>query len=346
MLCALIMAGGKGERFWPLSTDEKPKQFLKLLGDTSMIQMTVQRIETLIPIERTFVVTAKNYVDLVKEQLPELPERNIIVEPVGKNTAPCIGLSAFIINKYFKDASIVVLPSDHLVRDEEEFVRTLKAASDFVEDNDDAIVTIGMKPNRPETGYGYIKFRGEASGSKILEVEKFVEKPSEDRAKEYLADGSYLWNGGMFVWKASNILRLTEKFLNKTFNILSEIAVASESEFEEVLDEKYRLIDSISVDYGIMERAENIYVIPGEFGWDDVGTWYSLERYREKDKNDNVSVGNILHINSNNNIVVSCSKPVIISGHSNIFVVESDDVIFIGTKDDIENIKDIKKLIK
>ena len=348
MLCALIMAGGKGERFWPLSSEDKPKQFLRLLGDTSMLQMSVQRLDALIPIERTFVVTAKNYVSIVKEQLPNLPERNIIVEPVGKNTAPCIGLSAFIINKYYGDASIVVLPSDHLIRDEEEFIKTIEVASDFVEENPNSIVTIGMKPDRPETGYGYIKYRDKhlsTNGVEVRYVEKFVEKPCEKTAKEYLADGSYLWNGGMFVWKAANVLRLTKKHLNKTYNILNEIALSSDEDYEDVLERRYCSIESISVDYGIMEKAENIFVIPGEFGWDDVGTWNSLERYREKDTNNNVHIGDIVSFNSNNNIVISSSKPVIISGLSDIFVVESDDIIFVGSKDAIKNIKEIKKSV-
>lgn len=348
MLCALIMAGGKGERFWPLSSEDKPKQFLRLLGDTSMLQMSVKRLEALIPIERTFVVTAKHYVNIVKEQLPNLPERNIIVEPVGKNTAPCIGLSAFIINKYYDDASIVVLPSDHLIRDEEEFIKTIEVASDFVEENPNSIVTIGMKPDRPETGYGYIKYRDKylsTNGVEVRCVEKFVEKPCEKIAKEYLADGSYLWNGGMFVWKATNVLRLTEKYLNKTYNILNEIALSSDKDYEDVLEKRYCLIESISVDYGIMEKAENIFVIPSEFGWDDVGTWNSLERYREKDTNNNVHIGDIVSINSNNNIVISSGKPVIISGLSDIFVVESDDIIFVGSKDAIKNIKEIKKSV-
>lgn len=356
MLCALIMAGGKGERFWPLSTDEKPKQFLKLLGEETMIQMTVKRLKPLIPIEKIFVVTAKRYVDLIKEQLPELPERNIIIEPVGRNTAPCIGLSAFHINKYYRDATIAVLPADHLIVDDDNFRNIINKGYNFIKTNNDAIVTIGMKPDRPETGYGYIKLIQEGNRdlvkdnehddtTKIYKVDKFVEKPNIDIAKEYLANGGYLWNGGMFIWKCSTILQLTEKFLNNTYKVLSEIAVASEEDFESVLESKYSEVENISVDYGIMERAENIYVIPSEFGWDDIGTWYSVERYREKDQDNNVCVGDIKSIDSKNNILVGKDKPIVIVGLDDVFVVESDEVIFVGKKENIKNIKDIKNTV-
>ncbi|WP_186431535.1 mannose-1-phosphate guanylyltransferase [Clostridium sp. BSD9I1] len=345
MLCALIMAGGKGTRFWPLSTEEKPKQFLKLLSEDTMIQMTVKRLEKLMPIERIFVVTAKQYVSLVKDQLPSLPKRNIIVEPVGKNTAPCIALSAFIIDKYYKDATIAVLPSDHLIPNEDKFRETLKSGYEFVKNQEDAIVTLGMKPDRPETGYGYIKCIDkvcDVSGFEIRSVEQFVEKPNLERAEHYLKQGNYLWNGGMFIWKTSTVLKLTNEYLNNTYNVLSEIATTSEEEFDAVLEEKYPEVDSVSVDYGIMENAKNIYVIPSDFGWDDVGTWYALERYREKDENNNICVGDVKQIDSTNNIVVGNNKPIIITGMKDVFVVESDDVIFIGKKENIENIKEIR----
>jgi len=345
MLCALIMAGGKGERFWPLSTDEKPKQFLRLLGEETMIQMTVNRLKKLIPVEKIFVVTGERYIDLVKEQLPEIPLRNIITEPMGKNTAPCIALAAFIIKKYYEDATIAVLPSDHLIRNEEEFRNVIAAADSFINENEEAIVTIGMKPDRAETGYGYIMAHKSScivNGLKIKDVEMFVEKPNMEKAEEYLKDGNFLWNGGMFVWKAENVLRLIKKHLRNTYEVLKNITSTEGNEYGEKLKKKYNLVDNVSIDYGIMEKADNIFVIPSEFGWDDVGTWYSVERYREKDENNNVCVGNIINIHSKNNIIVGKNKPVIISGLEDIFVVESDDVILIGKKDDIKDIKEIK----
>jgi mannose-1-phosphate guanylyltransferase len=348
MLCALIMAGGKGERFWPLSTDEKPKQFLNLLGKETMIQMTVNRIKELITMDRIFVVTVEKYVELLKEQLPELPDRNIIVEPVGKNTAPCIALSAFIIQKYYKDATIAVLPADHFIKDEEEFRRVLDSSYKFIDNEPEAIVTLGMKPNRPETGYGYIKLIDNnkeinKSINKIYKVERFVEKPDLYKAKKYLEDGNFLWNTGIFLWTTKNILKLTRKYIENTYNILKEIAITSEEEYEYALKKSYKTIDSISVDYAIMEKSQQMYVIPSNFGWDDVGTWNAMERYGEKDEDNNVFVGNIVNMDSKNNIVVGKNKPIVIAGLENIFVVECDDLIMVISKENIEKIKEIKK---
>ncbi|MBU3188435.1 mannose-1-phosphate guanylyltransferase [Clostridium bowmanii] len=348
MLCALIMAGGKGSRFWPLSTEEKPKQFLKLTGEDTMIQMSVKRLENLIPIERIFIVTGTRYVDLVKEQLPTLPHRNIIMEPVGKNTAPCIALSAFHINKIYEDATIAVLPSDHLIQDEENFLEVLNSADEFVSENSEAIVTIGMKPDRPEVGYGYINYSHmncTINGCEIRYVKKFVEKPDLQRAEEYLKDGRYLWNGGMFIWKAANILRLTRQHLANTFDVLSKIAATSEEDYSRVLEEKYNDVDNISVDFGIMEKVEDIYVIPSDFGWDDVGSWESVERYREKDSDNNVCMGNVRNFDCSNNIIISNGKPIVIAGLADIFVVENEDMIFVGNKDEIDNIKELKSRI-
>lgn len=345
MLCALIMAGGKGTRFWPLSTEEKPKQFLKLLGEDTMLQMTVNRLEKLVPIERVFIVTGKCYVDLVRQQLPELPQQNIIIEPVGRNTAPCIALSAFHINKIYEDATIAVLPADHLIKNEENFLEVLSAGDEFVSKNKAAVVTIGMKPDRPETGYGYINFSDlncKINSCEFRGVTKFVEKPDLEKAKEYLEDGNYLWNGGMFIWKTSNILRLTRLHLENTFNVLSEIAATSEENYDRVLEENYNEVDSVSVDYGIMEKVDEIYVIPGEFGWDDVGSWSSIERYQDKDEFNNVCLGNVKSIDANNNIVISSYKPIVLAGIDNIFVVETDDMIFIGKKEEVENLKQYK----
>ena len=346
MLCALVMAGGKGERFWPLSTDDKPKQFLNLLGNDTMIQMTVKRLEGLIPIERIFIVTAERYVGLVKEQLPNLPEENIIVEPVGRNTAPCIALSAFYINKKIENATIAVLPSDHLIKDEEKFREVLKCGYDFVNKNQDAIVTLGMKPDRPETGYGYIKRMHEVeiiNNNTVNKVECFVEKPNKETAEEYLKEGTYLWNGGMFIWKASTILKCTNQYLPETFEVLAEIAV-SEEDFEKVLKQKYEEVENISVDYGIMEKSNDIYVIPCDFGWDDVGSWTSLERYRQKDEMGNVANQSCVARDSKGNIIMS-NKKIILNGVEDIIVVETDDYIMISSKEKAQEIKEIKKLV-
>lgn len=348
MLCALIMAGGKGERFWPLSTDEKPKQFLNLLGEKTMIQMTVNRLNKFIPIERIFIVTAENYVSLVKEQLPIIPKENIILEPVARNTAPCIALSAFVIEKYFNNATILVVPSDHLITNEEAFCENVNNAYNFIENNPNFVVTIGIKPDRPETGYGYIKSinngRFTNNNEEIYEVERFVEKPNLEKAKEYLEDGNYLWNSGMFIWKANHILRLTEKYLKGTYDILKEIAVSAE-DYENKLKKNYAQVDNISVDYAIMENADNIFVIPSTFGWDDIGTWKSVERYRERDANNNICVGSVNNISANNNIIMGKGKPIVVVGLDDILIAETDEIIFIGKKENIENIKEIKNHI-
>ncbi|GIM30241.1 mannose-1-phosphate guanylyltransferase [Clostridium polyendosporum] len=345
MLCALIMAGGKGTRFWPLSTEDKPKQFLKLLSDDTMIQMTVKRIEKLIPMDRIFVCTGKGYVDLVREQLPYLPERNIIVEPEGRNTAPCIALSAFIIKRYYENAAIAVLPSDHLIRDEEEFLQVLQCGNEFINDYTDAIVTLGMKPNRPETGYGYIKIGNKEVCGKtnsIMKVDRFVEKPNYEKAEEYLMSGNYLWNGGMFIWKANNIINLTKEYLSFTYKALKFIDDVSEDELQDLIDKNYEKVDNISVDYGIMERAESIYVIPCDFGWDDVGNWTSIERYSDKDSMGNVFNAQGYLFKSNNNIVLT-NKKILLNNINDLIIVETDDYIMISSKIHEQDIKVAKE---
>lgn len=348
MICALIMAGGKGTRFWPLSTDKKPKQFLKLLGEETMIQMTVNRIKDLIPEDRIFVVTALDYVDLIKEQLPELPVKNIIVEPEGKNTAPCIALSAFYIEKLYNDSTMVVLPADHLIKDEEKFRQTIKCAYDFIGDNYEGIVTLGIKPTRAEIGYGYIKAENKRSWIKgneeILKVEKFVEKPDLAKAIKYVEEGNYLWNGGMFIWKSKTILKLTKEYLNPTYEILKEISICSNEVYQNKLFENYSKVEAVSVDYGIMENAKEIYVIPCDFGWDDVGSWNAVERYRKKDEYNNVFIGKVKNVEGNNNLIMAKDKPIITVGIDDIFVVETDDVILLCKKDNIDNIKELRKM--
>ena len=350
MLCALIMAGGKGTRFWPLSTEDKPKQFLKLLGEDTMIQMTVKRVEKIIPRERIFIVTASDYVKLIKEQLPYISDRNIIVEPIGKNTAPCITLSAFIIQKYYENATIAVLPSDHLIMNEEEFLNTLCKASEFIEENRQAIVTLGMKPDRPETGYGYIRYTQESSIDKnqekysIKHVAEFIEKPGIEKAREYVSKREYLWNGGMFIWKAEHILNLAKEHIQDTYYKLKEIIKYKEDVFCEFLDRRYREVDSISVDYAIMEKAENVYVIPSDFGWDDIGNWSSVERYNPKDEEGNIKNQNMRAYKSKSNIVVT-KKKTLLNNVENLIVVETDEYILISSKEGEQEIKLAKQLI-
>ena len=348
MLTALIMAGGKGTRFWPLSTEEKPKQFLNLIGEETMIQMTINRIKPIIPIERIFVCTGQKYVDLVQDQLPELPKRNIIVEPEGRNTAPCIALSAFVIKKYYEDATMVVLPSDHLIKHEDEFRSIVNDADEFVKDNDNAIITLGMKPSRAETGYGYIKYSEDKNilnSREIIKVEAFVEKPNKETAEEYLEDGSYLWNGGMFIWSANNILEQIKKYSPDTYNALQDIEEIDERWLKYLIKSQYGETESISIDYAVMEKSEDIYVIPSDFGWDDVGSWEALDRYREKDRFGNVYVGKTKAVDGRNNLIISSSNSVVVEGLSDIYVIENDGKILVGHKSNVANVKELKNII-
>lgn len=348
MLCALIMAGGKGTRFWPLSTEEKPKQFLNLIGEETMIQMTVNRIKPIIPIERVFVCTGEKYVGLVKEQLPELPEKNIIIEPDGRNTTPCIALSAFVIRRYYKDTNMIVLPSDHLIKDEDKFRNIVQKANDFLENNEEAIVTLGMKPDRPEKGYGYIKYTNkveEKNEFNIFKVDKFVEKPNEEKAKEYLEDGKYLWNGGMFLWKASNIINEVKKYSPETYEAIHEIEVVKEEFLQDLINDKYQATESISIDYAVLEKSKNVHVIPSEIGWDDIGTWKAVERYKEKDINDNILYGDARAIESKSNIAINSSKKVVMIGIDDVMTLETEDSIYIVNKDYMDNLRDYQSIV-
>lgn len=344
MLCALIMAGGKGTRFWPLSTADKPKQFLKLLGSETMIQMTVKRINKLIPIHKIFICTTEKYLNLVKEQLPNLPLENIIIEPEGRNTAPCIALSSMLIKRRFNDTNIVVLPSDHLIRDEERFLNDIDEANKFLETNKDAIITLGMKPDRVETGYGYIKVNKLSYGDNIKKVESFVEKPTFAKAKEYLESQDYLWNGGMFLWNVNNIILKIKEYLPNTYNALSELLTSEENEINKIISENYLKTDAISIDYGILEKAKNIYVIPCNCGWDDVGNWTSVERYSDKDNVGNVFKAQGTLYNCKNNIVLT-HKNILLNDVENLIVIETDDYIMISSKKQEQDIKKAKELL-
>ncbi len=348
MITALIMAGGKGTRFWPLSTEDKPKQFLNLVGDSTMIQMTVNRIIPIIPIERIFICTCEKYIDLVKEQLPELPERNIIIEPEGMNTAPCITLSALVIKRYYKDATMVVLPADHLIANENEFREIVKDSNEFLELNKQAIVTLGMSPSRPETGYGYIKFGNDINsinGRDFVKVEAFVEKPNREKAEEYLKEKTYLWNGGMFMWKISTILEQLKEYASSTYEVLHNIEHVSEENLQDLINEQYMKTEAISIDYAVLEKSEDIYVVPSNIKWDDIGSWNAIERYREKDSSSNISMGDSISFDSKNNIIISAEKKIIINEVSDIFVIETEDNIIVGRKDNIDKLKEIKEKV-
>ena len=346
-ITALIMAGGRGERFWPRSRKNLPKQFLSLTDDgKTMIQLTVERILSMVPIKNIYIATNADYKQLVREQLPDVPEENILCEPAARNTAPCIGLGAVHIARRFEDALMMVLPSDHLIKFGNMFLNTLKDAC-AAAGEDDNLVTIGITPTYPETGYGYIKFRSEESHGNAYSVERFVEKPNLEVTKEYLDSEEYLWNSGMFVWKVSSILKSIQKFMPDTYEGLLKIQAAiGTEEGENILKEEFCRFEPQSIDYGIMEKAEHIYTIPGTFGWDDVGSWLAVERIQKTNEYGNVVRGNVITVDTHNCIIQGSRKLIATVGLEDIVVVDTDDATLICAKDDTNNIKKVIENLK
>lgn len=336
---ALIMAGGRGERFWPKSRKNLPKQFLSLTDDgKTMIQLTVERISSLVKPEDIYISTNKDYKQLVLQQLPGIPEENILCEPVGRNTAPCIGLGAVHIEKKYDDAVMIVLPSDHLIKYSKMFLNVLQDGCELAEKGEN-LVTIGITPDYPEIGYGYIKFNPDDSDGHAYAVERFVEKPSLEIAKEYLETEEYLWNSGMFIWKESTILSDIRKFLPDMYEGLKKIQKAIGTEmYDVVLEKVFPEFESVSIDYGIMEKAENIYILPGTFGWDDVGSWLAVGRIRKSNENGNVVDGNIITINSRNNIIQGGKKLIATVGIKDLIIVDTEDATLICEKNSAADI--------
>lgn len=344
---ALIMAGGRGERFWPKSRKNLPKQFLSLTGDgRTMIQLTVERILPLVDMQDIYIATNRSYKALVREQLPELPEENILCEPVAKNTAPCIGLGAVHIARKYEDAVMFVLPSDHLIKYNAMYLDTLRRASEVAEAGDN-LVTLGIMPDYPETGYGYIKFQPDARKGVAFEVERFVEKPDLETAKQYLATEQYLWNSGMFIWRVSTILRSIEKYLPDTYAGLRRIggAIGALDE-KDVLEKEFSAFKSESIDYGIMEKADHIYTLPGSFGWDDVGSWNAVERIQPANEFGNVVHGNAVTVDTKRCIIQGGKKLIATVGLEDIIIVDTDDALLVCEKGDAGEIKKVLENLK
>lgn len=344
---ALIMAGGRGERFWPKSRKNLPKQFLSLTGDgRTMIQLTVERILPLVDMQDIYIATNRSYKALVREQLPELPEENILCEPVAKNTAPCIGLGAVHIARKYEDAVMFVLPSDHLIKYNAMYLDTLRRASEVAEAGDN-LVTLGIMPDYPETGYGYIKFQPDARKGVAFEVERFVEKPDLETAKQYLATEQYLWNSGMFIWRVSTILRSIEKYLPDTYAGLRRIgdAIGAPDE-KDVLEKEFSAFKSESIDYGVMEKADHIYTLPGSFGWDDVGSWNAVERIQPANEFGNVVHGNAVTVDTKRCIIQGGKKLIATVGLEDIIIVDTDDALLVCEKGDAGEIKKVLENLK
>lgn len=344
---ALIMAGGKGERFWPKSRISLPKQFLSFTDDgRTMIQLTVERISPIVDIKDVYIATNKIYKELVMQQLPGLPEENILCEPIGRNTAPCIGLGAVHTAKKCEvcgeeDAVMIVLASDHLIKNCDVFIDTLNKGCAIAESGSN-LVTLGITPNYPETGYGYIKYKKDSACGDAFAVDAFVEKPDLETAKGYLASGDYLWNSGMFIWKVSTILDCFKDFMPSTYEGLMKIKSAVGTDgADAVLEEEFPKLESQSVDYGIMEKAENIFILPGTFGWDDVGSWLAAGRIKKNDENGNVINGNVISVNTQNCVIEGRDKLIAALGLNDMIVVDTEDAILISTKENVSEIKQI-----
>ena len=357
----IIMAGGVGSRFWPMSTLEKPKQFIDVLGiGKSLIQLTVERFDTVIPIENVWIVTSEKYKDIVKEQLPGIPESQILLEPCMRNTAPCIEYVSRKIYAKYPEANLVFSPADHIVLDVNTFREVIKNSLKFTE-NREAILTLGMMPTRPETGYGYIKrLQDDESTSQqdivqsselkvqspIYKVEAFKEKPNLETAKSYLNEGGYYWNAGIFIWNAKMVVNTIANLVPDLASVFDKIEPYFYTDKEqEIVNQYFPTCPNISIDYAVMEKSKEVYVYPANFGWSDLGTWGSLYTHLEQDENNNATVGQNINLVDCKNCVIHtpAERKVVIQGLDNYIIAESDNTLLICRKEDEQEIKNWQK---
>lgn len=347
----VIMAGGIGSRFWPMSRNNHPKQFIDILGTgKTLIRQTFERFLKICPLENIFIVTNETYVQHVYTAIPELSKSQVLAEPLRRNTAPCVAYASFRILAMNPDANIVVAPSDHIIKDEAGFHEAILKALDFTATND-SLLTLGIHPSRPDTGYGYIQFRSDGSDEKfkISKVKTFTEKPNLEMAKFFLKSGEFLWNSGIFVWKLKSILKSFEEFLPEMYAYFREgkeyYNTAEESEY---VKKAYAQCTNISIDYGIMEKAKNVYVMSAEFGWSDLGTWKSLYENLDHDKHENAVVGNHVMLDKTSNCIINIPKDklAVILGLDNYIVVESENVLLICPKDDEQQVRNLVNDVK
>lgn len=339
------MAGGVGSRFWPMSTPERPKQFIDVLGcGRTLLQLTYDRFKGLVPDVNVWVVTSAVYGDMVAEQLPMIPKKNILLEPCRRNTAPCIAYVSWRIKAQDPYANMVVTPSDHVVMDVPEFRRVIESALSFTLDSD-AIVTLGMKPSRPETGYGYIQAdlsSASVRNNEIYRVDSFREKPDVATAKRYIQQNNYFWNAGIFIWSVSTIVnafRVYQPAISEPFESLLKV-YGTDGE-QEAINQVYADCPSISVDYAIMEKAEEIFVHPADFGWSDLGTWGSLHEKSHKDLYNNVLIGGDIKVYETHNCIIHCTeeKRVVVQGLDGVIVAEKDDTLLICRLEEEQRIR-------
>ena len=328
----VIMAGGKGERFWPLSTDRVPKPFVKLIGDKTMIQMTVERVLRLVPKERVFLVLGGEHVEVARAQLTDLPEGQFIAEPAGRDTAPCIGFAATILYRRDPAATMIVLPADQYIPDEDAFVRTASAGVEWAM-RGDYLVTIGITPTRPDTGYGYIR-AGEsmhADGGPCFRVDRFVEKPDEATAFRYLAEGGYYWNSGIFIWRARVVLKGIEAHMPPLWDGLEAIGRAEAAGDAIGVADRFKGLQRISIDYGLMEKADNVLMVKADFAWDDVGSWGALRRVMKLDASGNYLRGNPVCVDTKDCVIFGEGVRVGAVGVSDLIIVASGEGVLVCT---------------
>lgn len=346
---AVIMAGGKGTRFWPRSRERRPKQLLNIVGPRSMLQQTVARLDSLLPPENVLVVAGENHGAEVRNQLSELPSENIILEPVGRNTAACIGLAALLVQHRDPSAVMIVLPADHLIVDEELFSATLSAAV-AVARSRSALVTLGIRPTAPETGYGYIE-AGESAGTAqhhtFYRVTSFHEKPDLHRAKQYLEKENFYWNSGMFVWQAEVVLEAMRSYLPGLHADLHKLKpFLGTAELDPEITRIYPDLESISIDYGVMEKADNVLVVPADFGWNDLGTWASMTQIWPKDDQHNAYQGEILALGSQRNVVYSSRRLCVLLGIDDLIVVDTEDALLVCPVSRAQDVGEVLDLLR
>lgn len=344
----VIMAGGVGSRFWPMSTTNCPKQFLDVLGcGKSLIRLTFERLLTIAPKENFYIVTNKIYKDLVLEQLPELTEEQVLLEPARRNTAPCIQYANYVIKKRNQKARIIVAPSDHIILKEQDFTNTVLKGMDFVSHNN-SLLTLGIKPSRPDTGYGYIQanFDETAEGFEgINKVKVFTEKPEYDTAKFFFESGEFFWNAGIFIWTLESIEQAFKEYLPSVYNLFNAETDLPENEF---IEKTYSECPNISIDYGVMEKAKNVYVYQSDFGWSDLGTWGSLYSNTEHDEKQNSIIeGKVLTYETSQSLIrVPNGKLAVIQGLEDYIVVDSGESLLICKKEDEQKIRQFVNDIK
>ena len=344
----VILAGGSGARFWPKSRKNIPKQLLKILGDDTLIRLTYNRLKNISNPDHILVVTSKELAKQIHKEIPEIPKENFIIEPSGKNTAPAIGLAAMHILKRDSDAVMGVYPADHIIMGNARFKDVISKAKKMVEQKT-SLITIGIKPSYPATGYGYIQYdsKKKTKVDKIYKVKTFVEKPGKETAEKFLNSGEFLWNGGMFVWKAEIILLEMKTFMPKLHQTLESIYdTLSTSQYEMALSQAWVLVQPESIDYGILEKARNVYTIEADFKWNDLGSWQSLFSILTKNREQNYYEGDVISLESENNLIISPNRLTAVVGVKNMAIINLDDATLIIPHEQAEAVKDVVNMLE